>query len=403
MSERSESKPEPKPEPTARLIAHPGPAYASRGRQFQGIPGIERTPAPGTGGRLWATWYGGGPGEGPGNYVLVTWSDDDGRTWPEPPLIFAPPTPEHRLFDPCLWTDPRGRLWLFYAQSKSFFDGTGGVWMTCCGRPDADPMGWSSRTRIADGVMMNKPIVTADQTLLLPIAHWSGALAAKNSAVPARSWVYASTEMTRHIIEAPSVTPASNPTACPTTPPDPASLFERRGGSEVPERTYDEHMIVERRDGSLWMLVRTAYGIGQSVSRDAGRTWSPGEPWLTTHVSARFFIRRLRSGALLLIRHDPEAGSRVRDRLAAFLSDDDGLTWPCRLMLDERPGVSYPDAVEDDRRRIHAVYDFNRGDKHARGREREILFATFSEADVRAGKLVTPGSELRRLINKATD
>ena len=37
-------------------------------------------------------------------------------------------------------------------------------------------------------------------------------------------------------------------------------------------------MIVERKDGSLWMLVRTQYGIGQSVSVDKGATWSQGGP-----------------------------------------------------------------------------------------------------------------------------
>ncbi|MCX5662484.1 MAG: sialidase family protein [Planctomycetota bacterium] len=388
----------PNPEPTARLVAHAGPAYASRGRQFQGIPGIERSP----GGRLWATWYGGTPGEGPGNYVLLAWSEDGGETWPEPPLIIAPPSPEHRVFDPCLWTDPRGRLWLFYAQSKGLYDGRAGVWMSCCPRPDDEPMDWGSRTRIADGVMMNKPIVAADKTLLLPIALWSGGWAAKDASLPCRSWVYASTERTRGMVEAPPKKPAEG-TSCPITPPDPATFFDRRGGSEVPERTHVEHMFIERRDGSLWMLVRTAYGIGQSVSRDGGRTWSPGEPWLTNNISARFFIRRLRSGKLLLIRHEPEPGSRVRDRLTAFLSDDDGATWPHHLLLDERPGVSYPDAVEDPQGRIHAVYDFNRGDKHALGKELEILFATFTEQDVVEGKLVNGGSKLRRLINKATD
>ncbi len=34
-------------------------------------------------------------------------------------------------------------------------------------------------------------------------------------------------------------------------------------------------MVVERKDGSLWMLLRTSYGIGQSVSADGGATWSP--------------------------------------------------------------------------------------------------------------------------------
>lgn len=53
------------------LNTHAGSEYSSRSRRWQGIPGIERAP----GGRLWATWYSGGPGEGPENYVLAVISD----------------------------------------------------------------------------------------------------------------------------------------------------------------------------------------------------------------------------------------------------------------------------------------------------------------------------------------
>ena len=59
----------------------------------------------------------------------------------------------------------------------------------------------------------------------------------------------------------------------------------------------------ERRDGSLWMLVRTLYGIGESTSTDGGRTWSEVAPSDIGHVTSRFFIRRLDSGNLVLVKH----------------------------------------------------------------------------------------------------
>ena len=37
------------------------------------------------------------------------------------------------------------------------------------------------------------------------------------------------------------------------------------GRADVPNRQFDEHMIVERRDETLWMLVRTISGIGEAV------------------------------------------------------------------------------------------------------------------------------------------
>jgi hypothetical protein len=58
----------------------PGREYADDTRLFQGIPGLERAPN----GRLWAVWYAGGPDEpteGPGNYVVIVTSKDDGKTW----------------------------------------------------------------------------------------------------------------------------------------------------------------------------------------------------------------------------------------------------------------------------------------------------------------------------------
>lgn len=79
----------------------------------------------------------------------------------------------------------------------------------------------------------------------------------------------------------------------------------------------------------------------------------------------------------------------------AFISDDEGATWGRGLMLDERAHVSYPDAVEGPDGFIHVVHD------RGRTTDREILHHRFKEADIRAGRLVTPGSRLRNIVNKA--
>ena len=133
--------------------------------------------------------------------------------------------------------------------------------------------------------------------------------------------------------------------------------FVLRGGADVPERSFDEHMLVERQDGRLWMLVRTAYGIGQSFSADGGYTWTPGEPAAPGGPCSRFFIRQLRSGRLLLVNHVRFTG---RNNLTAQLSEDEGQTWSAGLLLDERDAVSYPDGVEDQEGLITVVYDRER-------------------------------------------
>jgi predicted neuraminidase len=166
------------------------------------------------------------------------------------------------------------------------------------------------------------------------------------------------------------------------------------GQAIVPGRTFDEHMIVERRDGSLWMLVRTAYGIGESVSADRGRTWGPGQQSSISHVNSRFFIRRLHSGRLLLITHNPPDGG-TRSHLVARLSDDEGQTWHGGLTIDARQGVSYPDGVQSPDGTIYLVYDY------ARQAEKMILMATFTEEDILLGEWTSDRARQRVLVNQA--
>ena len=355
------------------IITQPGMEFAPTSRKWQGIPAIERA----GNGRLWAAWYTGGEGEGPGNCVVLATSGDDGATWTDPVLAVAPPVADLRAYDPCLWIDPAGRLWLFWAQSTQWHDGRAGVWAIRAGDATGPRPAFGPMRRIANGVMMNKPTVAAGGDWLLPIAVWNKEPFVPELAAERFSSLFVSR--------------------------DGGETFTRLGGADVPDRVFDEHMVVQRRDGSLWMLVRTSYGVGQSVSRDDGATWTPGERAAIPGPNSRFFIRCLRSGRLLLITHDLLPMKPVlRNRLTAYLSDDDGATWPAKMMLDERAGVSYPDAVEDEAGRILAIYDYNRGDCYALGKDREILLAAFTEGDILAGARVDPRCKLRQLVSKAS-
>jgi hypothetical protein len=357
----------------APVISPPGPEYAGAARAFQGIPGVERVPN----GRLWATWYGGGPDEGPENYVMLATSGDDGGTWSGVTLVIDPPGMV-RAFDPCLWHDPLGKLWLFWAQGVTLWDGRAGVWAIVTGDSGNAKPAWSEPRRICDGIMMNKPTVLRSGTWLLPAAIW----AMPSIRVPEPQYVIDNTRATGSWVVAST---------------DQGQTFTPLGRSDVQGRQCDEHMIVERRDGTLWMLVRTGYGIGESFSEDGGKTWTAGRPSETVkHIdsAARFFIRRLASGRLLLVKHAPP-GNHGRSHLTAYLSDDDGKTWQGGLLLDERAGVSYPDGVEAPDGTIYIIYDYSRR------AEREILLATFTEEDVMQRKCVSAKARLRLLVNKA--
>jgi predicted neuraminidase len=290
--------------------------------------------------------------------------------------VIDPPGPI-RAFDPCLWTDPKGRLWLFWAQAHTWWDGRAGVWAISTGNPNAAQPKWTAPRRLCDGIMMNKPTVLTTGEWLLPAAVWDVATTRVTDAAA------------RH-------NPGSDTGTNVMVSTDRGKTWARRGQARVPERTFDESMFVERKSGELWLLVRTKYGIGESVSTDRGKTWTPGAPSAIPHINARFFIRRLKSGRLLLVRHSPPAGDKRRSHLTAFLSNDDGNSWSGGLLLDERAGVSYPDGVEGPDGTLYLIYDFDR--KGAR----QILMTTFTEEDVLAGKAASPRARSRVVVNQAS-
>lgn len=348
------------------INSDPGPEYASSTRLFQGIPGIERDPASG---RLWATWYCNGKEarEGPENYVVLVASEDDGATWSEPLVVVDPPGLV-RAFDPCIWYDPRGRLWLHWAQSYEHWDGRAGVWFSRNDDPNSETSAWTTPRRIANGIMMNKPTVASDGSWLLPTAVW----AVHEPFHPELAGDRFSNIVASH---------------------DDGQTFERIGGADVPTRGFDEHMTVELRDGRLWMLVRRRPGVGESYSEDGGRTWTLGKRTALRGPDSRFFIRRLRSGSLLFVSND---SFDTRHKMTAWISGDDGATWSDGLLLDARMAVSYPDGIEDETGLIRIIYDRERVDA------REILVAQFHEEDVRAGKIVTSDGQLRRLVSRVS-
>jgi predicted neuraminidase len=155
-------------------------------------------------------------------------------------------------------------------------------------------------------------------------------------------------------------------------------------------------MVVERKDGSLWMLARTSKGVMQSTSADRGKTWSePTTPPTINHPVARFHLRKLASGRLLLVKHGDTIDTHEgRSKLKAFLSEDEGLTWKGGLMLDERKGISYPDGFQAPDGTLYISYDRNRAT------DGEILMAHFTEAEVLSGTLTDPNSKLQMLISR---
>ena len=349
----------------------PGPEYDDAVRTGNMVLGMDRTPR----GRLWAAWV--GNGDNPNGFFMLASSDDGGAKWSKPRVVIDPTdppnAPQRRALVGNLWSDPLGRLWCFFDQSLGYFDGRCGDWYIRCDDPDAAEPVWTKPVRFADGCTLNKPTVLSNGDWLLPVSLWTrdriGPAVLKDAhhdLDPIRmANVFAST--------------------------DQGKTWTRRGGVAFPETDFDEHMIVERKDGSLWMLARTKKGISESTSTDKGATWSAPQPSAIQNVSARFLIRRLASGKLLLVKNGPiNVRLPRRSNLKAFLSDDDGRTWGKGLLLDDRAEVSYPDGFQAPDGTIHILYDWNR---HT---DAEILLTKFKEEDFAAQTKLT-----KTVVNKA--
>jgi hypothetical protein len=360
--------------------------HAKSSRGAQGVPAIERA----ENGRLWAAWYTGKGERGvesPFSYVVLATSGDNGTTWTE--KLALQPTKWVHTYDPCLWIDRQERMWFFWAQSAGLQDGRMGVWAMVTEEQGVENPQWSAPRRIANGVMLNKPTVLSNGDWLLAIGLWRDNTGLPNIDLDRYDISPYTKEMLEHDLGDERGSNVYRST-------DQGETFERIGQVRVPGTRVDEHMIVERGDGSLWMLLRNTGGIAESVSTDSGRTWSSGTILLKgrTFANKRFFLRRLHSGSLLMVRNNSPDGKRTH--LTAYISDDDGETWQGGLLVDERES-SYPDGTQSVDGALYIIYDHQRYTRNRGGESGvgSVQMAVLREEDVRAGKPVTDDVRLR--------
>jgi len=356
----------------AGVISAPDGAHAWPTRKHDGVPSVAVSPKSG---RLWATWFCGPTDcEDSNNYVVLVTSTDRGESWKTVLVCDPDGAGPIRAFDPQVWVPPDGTLRWSWTERKvpiregernrntclDYFAWHDHLVMATLDAEQEPKPPYPQTYRISSGFMVGKPSVLRDGTWVLPVAEWQDDISAR---------LYAST--------------------------DGGVSFRLRGGAFVPKanRMFEEHSVIELADGSLRAYIRAtnakdlAHCTFWAESRDAGRTWSDAVPCRFTHTCARIFVRRLRSGALLMVKNGPLDRDVGRNDLTAYVSDDDGATWTGQLLIRQGPSA-YTDGDQSADGTVFLIYDVDRTGLRING------LARFTEADVRAGKIVSPGSRL---------
>lgn len=333
--------------------------HAKATRRFACAPSV----AVARNGRLWATWFSGkSPCENRNNFALLATSDDGGETWTEVQCVEPDREGQRRGFDPQVWVDPDGILHWFWTDVDFHVSSTLGVWEGIVG--DAcRPFERLSKPRVVGcGIMLGDPLVLSDGDWLLPISG-----------------------------------PGRRQTAGFVASSDRGKTWHWRGGAtctNVEDVCSHEHCVVEKKDGTLWTVVRRRIDIGQAFSTDKGRTWTPVEAFDVKCTNTRVWLAKLRSGNCILVKNGPIGQNVGRKLLTAYLSRDEGKTWEGGLLIDERDSATYPNGCQAEDGLIYVVND------HDRKKGMDILLSQFTEEDVLAGKNVSGRMKLLHNINR---
>ncbi len=337
-------------------------------------------------GRFWSSWA--GREDGPRGNLYLAYSDDRGETWT--PALFTlsgKDTPHHFHLTNrvgSLWWH-NGTLYLFFIQTIGYFDGRAGTWMTRCENPDEsdpDKIRWSEPVRLWHGTPLNKPCIRKNGEWLLPVSL------SKRENVRLRTTepVHLSADI---FAELDAVRGANVLVST-----DQGKSWQWRSFQRCTDPLFDEHHILERRDGSLRIYARDTFGIVSCDSFDGAYSWTPFKREFYT-TSARFFVTALPSGNWLMVRYDTE-NPDSRKNITAYLSEDEGKSWIGGLLLDDREKISYPDGFIAEDGRIFVQYD------HLR-QNGSLYMAVFREEDVRAGKNVSGDVILRKKLQIPED
>lgn len=348
------------------------PVYRLADRNYQATATIAKT---GTS-RFWAAWRAENkeidpgqvtsePGEGPGNFAVLAYSDDDCVSVKEYGyLTYSPAFPGNQIVDPMLWTDPDGRLWLFHGVigNNQHYDGVGGAWAVICQNPNAEFPVWGQPFRLSYFGDPRRPVEVNGKWYIALDGWRFNALEPPLYMDHVGPHIYEIDwrgQKLKHIAQLP-----------PNNNGQYSGFFETE--------------FVQRSDGSVLALLRWGVAnepsqVQYSVSKDLMKTWTPWQDYTAAvpSSSSRMWLGRSSSGRVLLCWNN----DGVRRTLTVGLSDDEGQTYAYKKVVepDTNIQVSYPIVAFGEAGAIYVIYD------NGRVTNKQIRISKVFEQDIVSG------------------
>lgn len=328
-------------------------------------------------------------GENYYGYANLMRSRDGGITWEDPIAVFDPDKEGPcRIFEPMLWTSPdRKRLYMSYVQSAGIdynLGGKLGTWITYTDNPDDPAPLWSDPVRAADGMADSAPLLASDGNWYFPVA-FSRCLFPECFDMTTEDHIKGV-----HLYRSPDCLNWKH------------LCYVKDTCSHL-----SEPCVIEYEKGKLMLLERTPNGTHTLFADLADPTsWTSPQPFcfdnkvkdtVMNTADSRNSLRVLPSGNILYLFNNSR--EKKREFLSAAISEDGGKTFPYVLLLDERPNSTYSVADITAEGEIFIAYDQGRY-RENKETGSEILFARLTEEDIKAGRLVSPRSCLKRLVTR---
>jgi predicted neuraminidase len=275
-------------------------------------------------GKLLAAWFG-GKSEKDNSVEIWLSRKPKGGTWSAPEQMTK--FPEVPTWNPVLFRDAGGRVWLFFKIGPNEREWIGAY------RTSADGGNtWSDVVYLPGGLLgpiRCKPIILSDGAILAPTsveAYQTYTAWMERSTDGGKTWS----------IHGPLVYDGV-----------------RKG--------LIQPTVWETKDGHVRALMRSTRAIGaivESISSDGGRTWGPVTKTSLPNPDAGIDAVRMTDGRVALVFNNTATS---RSPLNLAFSDDDGKTWGFPYVLENEPGeYSYPAVIQGRDGNLHITYTWKR-------------------------------------------